>query len=66
MSFTSNFDKYSNETVIYAGYGAIENVEEKVEVSSRHSAKHGSRKKAVSPTCDQREDDRSTNWTSKT
>ena len=37
-------DKNPNETVIDTGNRAIENGEENVQVSSRHSATHGSRK----------------------
>ena len=44
VSSTADVDKDSNETVIDTGNGALENAEENVEVSSRHSAAHGSRK----------------------
>ena len=44
MSSTSAVDKDPNETVIHTGNGALENAEENVEVSSRHSATQGSRK----------------------
>ena len=44
VSSTSAGDKDPNETVIDTGNGAIENAERNVEVSSRHSAAHGSRK----------------------
>ena len=42
MSSTSAGDKDPNETVIDTGNGALENAEENVEVSSRHSATQGS------------------------
>ena len=41
---TSAVDNDPNETAINTGSGAIENAEENVEVSSRHSATQGSRK----------------------
>ena len=41
VSSTSAGDKDPNETVIDTGNGAIENTEENLEVSSRHSATHG-------------------------
>ena len=44
VSTTSAVDKDLNETVIDTGNGALENAEENVEVSSRHSATQGSRK----------------------
>ena len=45
VSTISTGDKDPNdETVIDTGNGAIENVEENAEVSSKHSATHGSRK----------------------
>ena len=44
VSSTSAVDKDPNETVNDTGIGATENAEEKVEVSSRHSASLGSRK----------------------
>ena len=45
VSNTSTGDKDPNdETVIDTGNGAIENAEENAEVSSKHSATHGSRK----------------------
>ena len=44
VSSTSAVDKGPNETVITKGIGAIENAEENVEFSSRHSARQGSRK----------------------
>ena len=44
VSSTSAVDKDPNETVIDTGNGAIENAEENVEFSSRHSATQGSRK----------------------
>ena len=45
VSTTSTVDKDpNNETVIDTGNGAIENAEENAEVSSKHSATHGSRK----------------------
>ena len=45
MSSTSAGDKDPNdETVFDTGNGAIENTEESAEVSSKHSATHGSRK----------------------
>ena len=45
MTTTSAGDKDRNdETVIDTGNGAIENAEENAEVSSKHSATHGSRK----------------------
>ena len=45
VTTTSTGDKDPNdETVIDTGNGAIENAEEKGEVSSKHSATHGSRK----------------------
>ena len=44
VSSTAAVDKDSNETVIDTGNGALENAEENVEVSSRHSAAHGCRK----------------------
>ena len=67
VSSTSAGDKDPNGTVIDTRNGAIENAEENVEVSSRHSATHGSRKKnPVLPTLDHREGDGSTKWSSKT
>ena len=63
---TSAVDKeLKKKTVNDTGNGAIENAEENVEVSSRHSANQGSRKKPVSPTRDHREGERSTKWSSK-
>ena len=45
MSSTSAGDKDPNDkTVFYTGNGAIENAEENVEVSSKNSAPHVSRK----------------------
>ena len=45
VSTTPTGDKNPNdETAIDTGNGAIENTEEKAEVSSKHSATHGSRK----------------------
>ena len=45
VTTTSAGDKDPNdETVIDTGNGAIENAEENAEVSSKHSATHGSRK----------------------
>ena len=44
VSSTAAVDKDPNETVIDTGNRALENGEEKVGVSSRHSAAHGSRK----------------------
>ena len=45
VSTTATGDKEPNdETVIYTGNEAIENAEENAEVSSKHSATHGSRK----------------------
>ena len=45
VSTTTTGDKDpNNETVIDTGNGAIENAEENAEVSSKHSATHGSRK----------------------
>ena len=45
MSTTATGDKDpKDETVINTGNGAIENADENVEVSSKHSATHGSRK----------------------
>ena len=44
MSTTSAGDKDPNETVIDTGNGVTENVEENVEVSSRHSGTHRSKK----------------------
>ena len=44
VSFTSAVDRDPNETVIDTRNGAIENTEVNVEVSSRRSATHGSRK----------------------
>ena len=44
VSCTSTGDKDPKEAVIDTGNGAIENPEENVEVSSRHSATQGSRK----------------------
>ena len=38
VSSTSVVDKDPNETVIHTGNGALENAEENLEVSSRHSA----------------------------
>ena len=45
VSSTSATDNNPNATVFDAGNGAIENADENVEVSSRHSATQGSRKK---------------------
>ena len=45
VSSTSAADKKPNETVIDTGNGVLENAEENVEVSSRHSATQGSRKR---------------------
>ena len=44
VSSTSAVDKDSNETVIHTENGALENAEENVAVSSRHSDTQGSRK----------------------
>ena len=44
LSSTSAVDINPNETVIDARNGTIENTEGNVEISSRHSATHGSRK----------------------
>ena len=45
VSTTSTGDKDPNDkTVIDTGSGTIENAEENAEVSSKHSATHGSRK----------------------
>ena len=44
VSSTSPADEDPNETVIDTDNGALENAEENKEVSSRHSATHGSRK----------------------
>ena len=44
VSSTSALDKDTNETVIDTGNAVIENTEENIEVSSRHSATQGSRK----------------------
>ena len=44
VSSTSGGDKDPKETVIDTGNGAIENAEENVDVTSRYSATHGSRK----------------------
>ena len=63
VSSTSVGDKDPNdETVIDTGNGAIEKAEEKAEISSKHSATHGSRKQPS----DHREGDRSKKWSSKT
>ena len=66
VSSTSAVDKDPNETVIDTGNGTLENAEENVEVSSRHSATQGSRKQPVSLNRDQREGDRSKKWSLKT
>ena len=44
MSSTFAGDKDPKETVIDTGNGVVENVEENLDVSSRHSATQGSRK----------------------
>ena len=44
MSSTSAVDKDPNETIIDTGNAVIENTEENIEVSSRHSATQGNRK----------------------
>ena len=50
VTATSAGDKDPNdETVIDTGNGAIKNAEEKAEVSSKHSAAHGSRKQPSFP-----------------
>ena len=66
VSSTSAVDKDPNETAIDTGNGAIENVEENAEVSSKHSAHTEAEKNPVSPTRDHREGDRSKKWSSKT
>ena len=60
VSSTSAVDKGPNEIVTDTGNGAIENAEDNVEVSSRHSAFKEAEKNPVSPTRDHRESDRST------
>ena len=60
VSSTLAGNQEPNENVVVTEKGAIENVEEKVEVSSRHSATHRKRKQ-YQPTRD-----RSKKWSSKT